>query len=932
MASNSHFRICSYNCRSMKNSMHDIKKLCDTHDFVCLQEHWLLPNDLGLLTNTHSEFYGIGNSAIDITSDVLTGRPYGGTAILYRKSLCNVVTIIPYSCPCITGIQLNTDCGPLLLLTVYMPTEYNDEDSLEKYTDVCANLSAIVTDCDTPNIVIIGDFNCQPGSRFFKVLSHLMEDNNLVMTDLSMLGASNAVFTYCSDSGSNTSWIDHVICSHKMDNNVREMTVLYDFICSDHRPLSLVLNCSTTAPLVISGNDKPSQSASHDWDRVDATIASLYSENMHHRLSKIAIPDCLRTCCYTKCNNTHHDHVIEDYYRNVIDCVKGSVERVIPVKTVCNNQFNVPGWNDFVQDKYELSREAFLEWVSYGRPRSGAVFISMSRSRASFKLALRYCRQHELQLRADACAKALDLSDAKRFWNNVKKVNCDKATKYANYVNGASGDENIAAMWMEHFKSLYNSLDDDGSKDKFHARVYSSNAVSSYKSNVSVQEICDAIFKQKKGKAVGPDGIAMEAFMYGNPTLFIHLSLLFNLFIAHCYIPLTFMQSVIVPLVKVKGGDLTDVNNYRAIAISNAISKILETVFIDKVTTVNAYDSHQFGFKVGHSTGLCTNTMKKVLDYYTVRGSHVFVCFIDFSKAFDRVNYWKLFNKLLDDNVDYNIVALLAVWYSKQETCIQWKNALSSPLNIANGTRQGGILSPYFFTRYIRELICTIAQSNIGCNIGGLFYNILAYADDIILMAPSWKALQSLIDLMSLSTHDIDMQCNVDKTVCMVFNPTCKRLIVATEFPCFNLNNVALQFVKKFKYLGHMINNELSDNDDMKREIRNLFMRTNILIRRYSNCSLNVKLTLFKAYCMCLYDAGIWKFYSASVWNKLRSCYNKCIKMFFGYQRRFSVTDMLSELNMPCFENFMLECVNRIDYRWFASCNNLVANLVSLHL
>jgi len=76
---------------------------------------------------------------------------------------------------------------------------------------------------------------------------------------------------------------------------------------------------------------------------------------------------------------------------------------------------------------------------------------------------------------------------------------------------------------------------------------------------------------------------------------------------------------------------------------------------------------------------------------------------------------------------------------------------------------------------------------------------------------------------------------------------------------------MALQFVKKFKYLGHMINNELSDNDDMKLKIRNRFMRTNILIRRYSHCSVYVKLTLFKAYCMCLYDAGIWQFDTASV-------------------------------------------------------------------
>ena len=105
-------------------------------------------------------------------------------------------------------------------------------------------------------------------------------------------------------------------------------------------------------------------------------------------------------------------------------------------------------------------------------------------------------------------------------------------------------------------------------------------------------------------------------------------------------------------------------------------------------------------------------------------------------------------NKLLDDNVDNNFVAvLLAVWYGSQEARIQWKNTLSSSFNFANGTHQGGILSPYLFTRYIRELVCTIVQSNIGCNIGGLFYNILAYADDSVLLAPSWRALQSLIEL-----------------------------------------------------------------------------------------------------------------------------------------------------------------------------------------
>ena len=157
-------------------------------------------------------------------------------------------------------------------------------------------------------------------------------------------------------------------------------------------------------------------------------------------------------------------------------------------------------------------------------------------------------------------------------------------------------------------------------------------------------------------------------------------------------------------------------------------------------------------------------------------------------------------------------------------------------------------------------------------------------------------------------------------------------MIIDTDFPCFTLDGIAFHFVSEFKYLGHMINNEFSDDDDIKREVRNLFTRTNILIRRYSKCSLAVKLNLFKAYCMCLYDIGIWIYYSNSVFNKLRSCYNKCIKMFFGYNRRYSVTLMLSELNLPSFDNLHMSCVHRF-YANCSACNNtLLSNLISLQL
>ena len=101
---------------------------------------------------------------------------------------------------------------------------------------------------------------------------------------------------------------------------------------------------------------------------------------------------------------------------------------------------------------------------------------------------------------------------------------------------------------------------------------------------------------------------------------------------------------------------------------------------------LNTYDAYQFGFTSGCSTSLwfardiwryrnvfwlidwlidslCTDVLKKTVDCYTQGGSHVFASFLDFSKAFDKVCYWKLFHKLLDDNINVSVIRVLVFWY-----------------------------------------------------------------------------------------------------------------------------------------------------------------------------------------------------------------------------------------------------------------------------
>ena len=76
---------------------------------------------------------------------------------------------------------------------------------------------------------------------------------------------------------------------------------------------------------------------------------------------------------------------------------------------------------------------------------------------------------------------------------------------------------------------------------------------------------------QSKGTAVRPDGIAMEAYILGTDSLYEHLANLLNMCLNHCYLPVSLMHSVLVPLIMNKNGDLCDMNNYRA--LSNSLKK-----------------------------------------------------------------------------------------------------------------------------------------------------------------------------------------------------------------------------------------------------------------------------------------------------------------------------------------------------------------------
>ena len=170
----------------------------------------------------------------------------------------------------------------------------------------------------------------------------------------------------------------------------------------------------------------------------------------------------------------HYD-AIDKFYNDVLNCINTAVEVIIPKCKKSGGDYNIAGWNTYVKEKHDVARDAYLSWICDGKPNQGYTFEIMKKTRATFKLALRFCKRHEEQMKADACALSLDDPDPCKFWKNVYKCSNNKAVNLVFSVGGASGSDNVTSMWKTHFEKLYNTNKATIFRDLFESKLAGAN-------------------------------------------------------------------------------------------------------------------------------------------------------------------------------------------------------------------------------------------------------------------------------------------------------------------------------------------------------------------------------------------------------------------------------------------------------------------------
>ena len=317
----------------------------------------------------------------------------------------------------------------------------------------------------------------------------------------------------------------------------------------------------------------------------------------------------------------------------------------------------------------------------------------------------------------------------KKFWKKIKSFRKDN--------NNNNGNLKIEDL-LQHFKSMFSdeTIDTDNNETPDNRLNFDDDLDAA----ITLEELKKAVFHQKNKSACGLDTVCTEAIKASFDIVSSFLLKLVNQIFDSGEYPESWGLGIITPIFK--SGDRNQAKNYRGITVSNILSKIYSQILLNRLTKWSEKHEflckNQFGFQKGKSTSDCIYILHSIITKVLQSQEKLYCIFIDFEKAFDKIDRLKLWNKLITENVSSKMVLALKAMYKTVKTCIRHNNSYSAFIESKLGVKQGDPSSPMIFMMFINDL-----NENINNNLNGIFtidgikIFLLLYADDQVIFGKS---------------------------------------------------------------------------------------------------------------------------------------------------------------------------------------------------
>ena len=361
MANVNELCIVSYNMHGFYQGIEVVKDLCcsaQSPDVILLQEHWLTPANLHLLSDNIASHYSFGKSAIDdrVTLGPLVGRPYGGAAILIKNEL-QMVT----ECIFCADRYVVVRVGNFVIANVYLPC-VGTSDRRHIVEDVLQDIWSWRLMYPDRSFIIGGDFNSDLNktNEVSCYIQTFLTDHCLARCDVRYPDKVQA--TYVSESLGHCSAIDYFVCD-AVDTVLDYCVLDPDINFSDHLPISIRCKCTCRVIPSVTVDFNRHRVKQLRWDHAD--LLSYYSTTR-----------CLLYPLYDEIVNfkgylLQTDDVdrrdfIDRFYGKLVDNVKRSAELHVPLRYKNYYKF---WWSEELSCLKAKAIKSNKLWKEAGRPR-----------------------------------------------------------------------------------------------------------------------------------------------------------------------------------------------------------------------------------------------------------------------------------------------------------------------------------------------------------------------------------------------------------------------------------------------------------------------------------------------------------------------------------------------------------------------------------
>jgi hypothetical protein len=902
--------ISTLNVKNIKSNFLYSKFLTDMSNIVFFNELWLKPNEINHLKDLTLEKRKKFLFQSDMTYLNKKGRPFGGIGLVFD----NAYEVIEYKFlnRHLAFFHLKQKNFELAILGTYMPFDDSKKRDQSKsiYELTLSYIHVLINKFKNMSIPVIilgdfnGDLNRRSNNRFDSILKNFVQDNDLIVLDEVFPQVNNFTFSPNGYSSETMSKIDHIMIPNTMYEKFSNLKceILRDVTnTSDHNAINLQfehkINEFSLNNININTNEHHNISPDFDDPLVNQQFNKFIDEEFVNFDARLAN--------FSKNNAANDQNLTDEFYLGLCNVFENANNRTLnyfkKIEPKFRSHHGKKGFGaECIRIKSELIlAQKELEKDPFNSDKRNLLKILQTKYRSAQRKSLYLDEAKEVNI----LEKVSHEHNKTKFWIHVKRSRNKRSIQKSVTISNKD--------LVDHYKNFFKESNVLTPEQKeISQKVKNLSESYSIPTNLKVFELYQIeiiLDEVKSSKVKGHDKLFYDLLKNTTTIKFkYYLLAFFNQLLSTNTIPTDFNISIIKPILKDTEKSSNDTNNIRPISISNCFAQFLEKLILISSPKLRIIHKNQFGFKQKTSCNHAIFAVKETILHYTENGSGVLAASLDAEKAFDKVWRDGLFYKLIDQ-IEPPIWNLLKKYYESSRGVIldDITNLYSSPFKIESGVKQGGYLSSYLYNIYINQLIESIINLEIGAHIGKINTSIIVYADDILIISPRTKHLQTILNICAEYGQKWLIKFNASKSNIIEFG----NQIISNNV--LKMNDNIIPLVDEIVYLGVTLNKSLNFDAISREKFKNVqrsIFSLSFLGLKPRAISPFLQAFIYKTYCLSLYTYSLeTTTLTKETKNFLNTAQNNLIRQMIGLSFSCHISKILNCLKIHTFHDLYIK-------------------------